>query len=85
MGGFYLSFWLQNYPHATGTKTARERNRGVQAVERDVQRRGAQSRVCRQGLAGHPRPSLWGLGLVIAIDTKGLPVRTHQGDRVQSI
>jgi len=28
MGEFYLSLWLRNYPHATGTKTARERNRG---------------------------------------------------------
>jgi len=29
MGGFYLSFWLRNYLHATGTKTAPERNRGI--------------------------------------------------------
>jgi hypothetical protein len=34
---------------------------------------------------GHPRPSLRGSRLVIVIDTKDLPVRTHQGDRVRSI
>jgi hypothetical protein len=33
----------EDFTHTTGTKTARERNRGFQAVERDVQRRGARS------------------------------------------